>query len=160
MFSNAHPQEPAMSLCRSTCWPLALFLLMGCGNDPASELGKTCTLGFDSPGKLAYNPQAPECSVGLCLKPVLSNSRDLDTAPYCTTTCADDGDCHGQKRDGDDPDDHRCVTGYTCGVAVTVGPLCCQKVCLCKDFIGDRGVTTPTACQAGASGQTLCTEGR
>ncbi len=151
-----------MSFCRSTFMPLTLLLLMGCSNDSASsaELGKTCSLGFEnSLTGLVYNPQAPECTAGFCLKPALASFQDMGTAAFCTTTCADDGDCHGQKRDGDDPDDRRCVQGYACGVVTTVGPLCCQKVCVCKDFISEQGLATPPACQPGAGGGTSCAEG-
>jgi hypothetical protein len=33
----------------------------------------------------------------------------------------------------------RCKSGFVCGVGFEVGPLCCKKICLCKDFIPKTG---------------------
>jgi hypothetical protein len=145
-----------MSMCPAILAVFAVFALAGCSQDN-SELGRPCTLGFDAgPVQAVYNSQAPECSSSLCLKTVLNSSIDYETGPYCTTTCSDDSDCHGQKRDGNDPNDHRCASGYVCAVAFVVGPLCCQKLCICKDFLSPRGVVTPPNCESGASGQNRC----
>lgn len=136
---------------------LALLLHNGCLQGSSSELGLPCSLGIDAGSSLAaYNPQSPECSTGLCLKPMLGGVKDYETAPYCTTSCSSDSDCHGQKRNGEDPDDRRCVRGFACGVAFVVGPLCCQKMCICKDFLAESGVTIPASCQPGTDGRTAC----
>ena len=52
----------------------------------------------------------------------------------CTAECESDSDC-------DRVPESPCMTGFTCGVAVTVGPFCCRKFCICKDYIviPDRG---------------------
>jgi hypothetical protein len=31
------------------------------------------------------------------------------------------------------------------------GPLCCQKLCLCRDFLGSTGAMTPIECQGAAA---------
>ena len=42
-----------------------------------------------------------------------------------------------------------CSGGFACGVAVTVGPFCCKKFCVCKDYIvipADGVLAVPKAC--------------
>jgi hypothetical protein len=146
-----------MSLCHQVLTALSILALAGCSQDN-SELGRPCSLGFDAGyTQGVYNSQVPECSSSLCVKPILSSyTHDYDTGPYCTTTCSSDSDCDGQERDGNDPNDKRCARGYACGIAFAVGPLCCQKLCICKDFLSDRGVVVPPNCEPGAGGQNRC----
>jgi hypothetical protein len=145
-----------MSLFRSFFAVYALMLLGGCLQESNAELGKPCNLGFDAGSwQASYNAQAAECASSVCIKQVCASTSTTDTAPYCATTCFSDSDCNGQRRDGKNPDDHRCVHGYTCGVAFAVGSLCCQKLCLCKDFLGEQGVTPPPNCGSG-DGQGHC----
>ena len=75
----------------------------------------------------------------------------VDTAPFCTTACAQDSDCDSQVRDPSNPVDKRGQKGFTCGVVFVKGKLCCQKMCLCKDFLGAQGAATPIACQGDAA---------
>jgi hypothetical protein len=70
----------------------------------------------------------------------------------CTGYCTQDSDC-------DRVPESPCVTGFTCGVAVTVGPFCCQKVCICKDYIvvPDTGsLADPKACDASNASNSCC----
>lgn len=138
---------------------LAAFANMACEDN---GIGRPCDLMADAGASQAvYNAQALECPSRICLKPVVNtnNQSEIDTGAYCSATCSKDSDCEGQKRDGNDPNDKRCTKGYACGVAFVVGPLCCKKVCLCKDFLGDKGVTIPPVCSASTNGgQTACTE--
>ena len=46
----------------------------------------------------------------------------------CTAECSSDDDC-------DKVPESPCQTGFTCGVPVTVGPFCCKKLCICKDYL-------------------------
>jgi hypothetical protein len=42
-----------------------------------------------------------------------------------------------------------CTGGFACGVAVTVGPFCCKKFCVCKDYVvipEDGVLPIPKAC--------------
>jgi hypothetical protein len=110
-------------------------------------IGRPCDLMADAGASQAvYNAQALECPSRICLKPLQVNTEDLGTGPYCSALCSKDSDCEGQKRDGNNPNDKRCTQGYACGVAFVVGPLCCKKVCLCKDFLTDKGVSVPLTC--------------
>lgn len=146
---------------------LVVLANMGCGANGenggfgvGNGIGRPCNLMADAgPSQAVYNAQAPECASGICLKPTLSNMRDRETAAYCSELCSSDSDCLGQERDGTDPNDRRCTSGYACGVAFVVGPLCCKKVCLCKDFLSERGVTVPLTCDPSANGgKTACAE--
>lgn len=148
-----------MSHCRPVITVFVLLLLTSCLQCSKPEVGQPCSLGFDAGASQAgYNPQAPECSTGLCLKPALSRMKYDRTGPYCSAACSSDSDCHGQEREDNDPNDRRCIGGFACGVAFVVGPLCCQKVCICKDFLSDIGVTTPVTCQSGPNGGTACAD--
>jgi hypothetical protein len=41
----------------------------------------------------------------------------------------------GQARDPTNPLDTRRSTGFLCGVEFVKGPLCCMRLCMCKDFL-------------------------
>ena len=125
-------------------------------------IGRPCDVGADAGQTQAvYNNQALECPSRICLKPVNQNvGTNVDTGPYCSATCSKDSDCDGQKRENADTGDYRCKGGYACGVAFVVGPLCCQKLCLCKDFLG-TGLLTPQICDPKLPenhGKTACQE--
>ena len=59
-------------------------------------------------------------------------------ADMCTAECSGDDDC-------DKVSESPCVSGFTCAVPVVVGPFCCRKMCICRDFliIPDGGVPEP-----------------
>ena len=129
------------------------------GSGPAVPVGQPCDLLADAgPQQAVYNNQAPECPSGLCLKPVqqVAVAQVVDTAAYCASQCLTDNDCAGATRDPNDPSDKRCRSGYACGVAFVVGPLCCKKLCLCKDFLGYNGLQTPLACDPAQNQGPVC----
>jgi hypothetical protein len=69
------------------------------------------------------------------------------TDPYCSAGCSQDSDCNtDQQRVESNPLDRRCSKGFACGIAFVKGNICCQKLCLCKDFLGPVGAPTPIAC--------------
>jgi hypothetical protein len=82
----------------------------------------------------------------------------VTTGAYCSATCSKDSDCDGEKRDNAEASDLRCAGGYACGVAFVVGPLCCQKLCLCKDFLGTGLQTIQTCDPKQNNGRTACQE--
>jgi len=137
---------------------LAAFGSMACEDN---GIGRSCDVLADAGQTQAvYNNQALECPSRICLKPLRADSitKDVDTGPYCSAVCSKDSDCDGQKRDSNDPADKHCQKGYACGVAFVVGPLCCKKLCLCKDFLGDS-LQTPLTCDpAQNGGGTACQE--
>jgi hypothetical protein len=79
---------------------------------------------------------------------------DAWTGPYCTSECQNDSDCQGEMRDSASANDGRCRSGYACGIAYVVGPLCCKKVCLCREFRG-QVMLVPMTCDPSLS---LCAD--
>ena len=115
-----------------------------------NNLGAPCDLGFAAgPGQAAWNSTATECLSSLCFKPsVQSGAGNVDTGAYCTASCSTDDDCsRGQTRDPRNPNDKSCISGYTCGMPFVKGSLCCQKLCVCRDFTGGAIIPTPMACE-------------
>jgi hypothetical protein len=115
-------------------------------------IGRPCdVLTEATKDQAVYNAEALECPSRICLKPAVQSgvSGNVDTGPYCSASCSQDSDCDGAVR-GTSALDKRCKQGYACGIAFVKGRLCCQKLCLCKDFIGPSGVQIPTGCKDGA----------
>jgi len=101
-----------------------------------------------------YNASASECPSNLCLKPVVEVGASMPMPPTqatCTAECAQDSDCNGELRDVTNPADQRCLKGFACGIPFVEGPLCCKKLCMCKDFLGTAGAATPIACTESAA---------
>ncbi len=118
-------------------------------------IGRPCDLFTGdaglTPSQALYNPQALECPSRICVKPV-AQSTTVDTTALCSAPCSQDSDCGGgQTRDNTNQYDKRCISGFACAIPFITGPICCQKLCVCKDFYGSS-ITTPPACLgAGAS---------
>ena len=75
------------------------------------------------------------CRARACACRSAASCRRAARSPPATTACAppsasSDDDC-------DRVPESPCITGFTCGVAVTVGPFCCRKFCICKDYVVD-----------------------
>ena len=112
-----------------------------------------CDLAFTpAPNETAIAPAA-SCASGACLHtpqehdlPMCGNYPD-GAKGLCTAACEKDADCGGL--------DGPCVSGYTCGVAVTVGRYCCQRMCMCKDFV-DVGSAAPAPCDPANTANTCC----
>ncbi len=144
----------ASSRLLGSCIVLCATLVVAACED--KSLGRSCNLTFDAgPTQGAYTVQASDCPSHICNRPAIQSGvspSDVDTAPYCTVTCNSDSDCNGETRDSNNPSDKRCKSGFTCAIPYGQGKLCCQKLCLCRDFFvpGDSPVT-PAACQNGGS---------
>lgn len=94
------------------------------------------------------------CPSRICLLPAdMSVAGQNGDGAFCTATCSTDDDCAdaetGTKGDGTT----LCKSNFVCAVATTTGPFCCQKFCICHDFViqPSGGFTTPTACMAPSS---------
>jgi len=129
---------------------------MGCTANP---VGRLCDLGTASPQVTEVVVASPslDCVSRTCLRVPLSRALPPGSAfpsgntGLCTAECSSDGDC-------DRVPESPCITGFTCGIAVTVGPFCCRKFCICKDYIviPESGqLDTPKACDA-ADPQNAC----
>jgi hypothetical protein len=119
----------------------------GCSENP---VGRICDLGTAAPGAAEVVVASPslDCVTRTCLR--VPKSRELPPGSQypagnnglCTAECSSDSDC-------DRVPESPCITGFTCGVAVTVGPFCCRNFCICKDYIvvPESGeLATPEAC--------------
>jgi hypothetical protein len=128
---------------------LSLAVLTACED---KAIGRRCDVQADA-GQLqaVFNGQALECPTRICVKPALQQGAAANqmTAPYCTAECSKDSDCDGETRDPHDGADRRCKGGFVCAVAFEVGPLCCKKLCVCKDFIDPKaGLPAPASCSS------------
>ncbi len=136
---------------------LGLVLASACTSNP---VGRICDLGTATPAPSEVVVASPslDCVSRTCLRVPLG--RELPEGSMfpegnnglCTAECEADEDC---ERVPESP----CKTGFTCGVAVTVGPFCCRKFCICKDYIviPDSGsLPTPMACDANQANNACC----
>jgi hypothetical protein len=132
---------------------VALFGNTGCED---KAIGRSCDVLTDAGNAQGvFNSEALECPSRICLKPVVQEGAtmpDPPTTAYCSASCSQDSDCDGQTRDQSNPHDYRCQKGFSCGIAFVKGKICCQKLCLCKDFLNPSvGAPTPIACQGTAA---------
>jgi hypothetical protein len=155
----------SQKLCAKTCnvpgAVLRLSLLgtlvmaaVAAGNTGCEDkhIGRTCdVLTPYEDNQAVYNSQALECPSRICLKPVQDQtapSLNPPTGPFCSASCSQDSDCTPfEQRSNNDPTDRHCSAGFTCGIAFVKGPLCCQKLCICKDFLPLTGLPSPVACE-------------
>jgi hypothetical protein len=148
------PKSPAKNPAARPAAALFVVVLMCAGavlgtgcEDKA--IGRPCDVQSDAGAMQAvFNGQALECPSRICVKPSREQGVAItDTAPYCTAECSKDSDCDGERRDTSNARDRRCKSGFVCGVGFEVGPLCCKKLCLCRDFIAQMGgLQTPASC--------------
>lgn len=157
MFNNLSVRRASLT----TIIGAALVLLagVGCGGEP---VGRICDLGL-TPGASEAVVASPslDCVSRTCLKVALEvaekdlppNSRyPTGNLGLCTDRCEQDSDC---ERVPESP----CQTGFTCAIPVEVGPFCCEKFCICKDYlvIPDGGVRpTPMACDPTVAANGCC----
>jgi hypothetical protein len=131
--------------------------LAACTSNP---VGRICDLGSETPAPSEVVVASPslDCVSRTCLRVPLG--RELPpgsefpagNSGLCTAECSSDGDC-------DRVPESPCKTGFTCGVAVTVGPFCCKKFCICKDYIvvPDSGqLAEPMACDSNTPANACC----
>ena len=130
--------------------PCLLLLAAGCGVkdlrtfDP-NGLGNVCTIdgvAAAPPTSTLVGVDVMACASSVCIRPALQLT--TNTAPLCTQGCDTDLDCQGgQLRDQSDPQDLRCLSGFSCEMPVPnlAGvSLACQKVCVCRDFLASSAV--------------------
>ena len=156
MFRNSCAPAPRQGLyLRLGCLvTLALIGLVAAAACEDKAVGRPCLLQTDSGTPLgaaqgAYTTEATDCPSRLCVKPAVQPgvSTELDTGPYCTIRCSSDTDCDGQERDPSNPLDFRCRKGFACAPIFNKGSLCCQKLCLCRDFFSSSvGPAIPAEC--------------
>lgn len=135
---------------------LGAFLLLGVSGCEDQAIGRPCqTLVEASNSQAVFNDQALECPTRLCIKPAYQSGAapEAMTSAFCSTECSKDSDCDdGERRDKGNPNDKRCTGGFSCSVPFEVGPLACQKMCVCRDFL-PKDSKAATAIPASCSGK-------
>ncbi len=136
---------------------VAALVSTGCED---KAIGRVCDVQADGGTLQAlFNGQALECPSRICLRPAKDNTvpNAVNTTALCSAECSKDSDCEGETRDKSNGKDRRCEKGFVCGVAFEVGPLCCKKLCICKDFvtIPQGGLPKPASCDPEKS-QSTC----
>ncbi len=156
-----------LSLPMSRCHPVGVLVVLqaiaafavlsvGCSGNP---VGRLCDLGEANAAteEVVVASQSLDCVSRTCLR--VPKNRDLPPGSgptgdsgLCTAECSSDGDC-------DRVPESPCATGFACGVAVTVGPFCCRKLCICRDYIvipESGSLATPKACDASLAENACC----
>jgi hypothetical protein len=137
----------------------SLGLVGACSENP---VGRKCDLGVENPGtnEAVVGSPSLDCSTRTCLKVPIEAGKDTPdgfqpltaNTGMCTAECEADEDC-------DKVSESPCVTGFTCGIPLTVGPFCCRKMCICKDYVilPDSGqLPVPLACDASNMSNVCC----
>lgn len=160
-INRATPASPG-TLVAASCRGLDLPK-RNCGNVPCpvppvlAGLGEICDSNAPPPippGHALWRADTGVCAAELCVKPAQDPllGRAVDTAALCTVRCGRDSDCAGAvMRNRSNLIDKRCNQGFACGVAFETGPLRCERLCLCKDFltVPPAGLPTPLSCATG-----------
>ena len=162
MFHHASTEPRASPRSQAPCVDRLLVLAVsilasGCED---KALGRPC----DLPGgwRCERGPGAPTTRTQRIAQATFAPNRPCSPAyrtisppgPYCTMACNSDNDCNGQTRDFTNANDTRCHEGLCLRNPFRLGKLCCQKLCLCRDFFSASvGPAVPAVCQNN-SGQT------
>jgi hypothetical protein len=129
---------------------------LGCSENPVGRkcfLGDIVDLDAGEGEQTILSSPALECPSRTCLHVPLTGTLPMGSeyTDLCTAFCDGDDDC-------DKMEESPCVNGFTCAVATVVGPFCCRKVCICRDYImiPDGGVPLPQACNASDDTNQCC----
>ena len=135
---------------RSSLAGFVLLVISATGCEDKA-IGRLCVVGVDAgaSSEALINGAALECPSRICIQPVANQptvptSQYAGHAPECTSRCESDDDCgDGLTRA---KDQHQfCNSGFKCVFAATTGPFCCEKLCICSDYLLPP-FQTPAAC--------------
>lgn len=140
-------------------------LVLGWGTAGCEDkhIGRPCVTNADagtvgaSGGQVAIisSPNL-QCPSRICLLPAdesMATTPAYHDGAFCTYSCNTDDDCSDAEiGDKSQSDDKRCKSNFICTIATTTGPFCCQKYCVCHDFVyvPPGGIPTPVACEPNA----------
>jgi hypothetical protein len=132
-------------------------LASGCTDSP---VGRKCDLGVQTPqpNAVVVASLSLDCVSRTCLR--YPPARELPpgsiplaaNAGLCTAECSSSDDC-------DRVPESPCVLGFTCGIAVTAGPYCCRKFCICRDYVvvpESDEIEVPAECNPAESKNACC----
>ena len=122
------------------------------------HVGRPCDLGVSPDGGTGsvatITSPALQCPSRICLLPGAEKD-PRGTTSLCTAGCESNSDCEdGELGDKNDSTDHRCKSGFVCMWPTTVGNFCCQRFCVCRDFVTEPmgGFKPPEVCKSPSSG--------
>lgn len=146
--------SPISALLTGVALAAIAFLSTACEENP---VGRKCFIGLDAgtPNQAIVASPALECQSRTCLRVPQERGQlpeDSEYSSLCTAECDSDEDC-------DRVPESPCQTGFTCAVPVVVGPFCCRKLCVCKDYLvlPDGGApAAPEACDPDIAENTCC----
>jgi hypothetical protein len=125
--------------------------LLGMTGCEDKHIGRVCSLdvpdaSVSQTGTTAtFNGQAVECPTRICVLPAAQ--KQTNTTALCSAFCSSDDDCDGETTSN--PSSGQCKSGFACVYPTPVGAFCCQKMCVCKDFIDTMNKNfhdKPTSC--------------
>ena len=137
---------------------LSALALAGCEDNP---VGRICDLGLSPmPNESVVASPSLDCVSRTCLRVPSAADKPLPEGGLppsgnlgqCTAECSSDDDC-------DKVPESPCQTGFTCGIPVVVGPFCCKKLCICKDYVvipPSGTLPEPTACNPDDENNACC----
>jgi hypothetical protein len=131
-------------------------LALGLGACEDKHVGRPCVTNAPadagaSGGQVAIisSPNL-SCPSRICLQPAPEGAvgAAAQEGAFCTSLCSTDDDC------SDADPGTLCMTGFVCTVPTTAGPFCCQKMCVCHDFVivPPGGFKTPNTCESSTNG--------
>ncbi len=132
-------------------------LIGGCDDNP---VGNKCFIADAGVDEEITQTQITSPSLDCISRQCLSYPTDVGKAlpagseetALCTADCSKDSECDGVSVT-------TCQTGFTCGIVTSVGPFCCQKKCICRDFLNlaeDGQIATPPGCIESDAKNTCC----
>ena len=121
---------------------IAVLAAAAVGSCDPQVIGRPCELGVD------VDRDAAATSSGTT---VIISAPALDCP---SRICLSGGNVSVPTGTGATSGDPRCKTGFACAWPTTVGPYCCLKMCVCRDFVPEPrgGFPEPAACRTPAGG--------
>ena len=141
---------------RWMAFALALSVLGLGGGCEDKHIGRLCELGVPgvdggaSGATATIASPALECPSRICLLPGAEKNPG-GTQALCTATCESNDDCaDGETVSKNATGDPHCKNGFVCMWPTTTGAFCCQRMCVCRDFVSEPmgGFKKPPVCEA------------
>lgn len=133
--NRALPTEPTITFPALACDQLLCVL-------GESFLPPEAPCEVDADCDVQSGVESFDCVEGRC---VVAQDTVLERS-MCSATCGNDADC------ADPADGTRCEGGFACVPLMSLGPMCCEKVCVCRDGLDvARSETLQDACELGTA---------
>jgi hypothetical protein len=128
-------------------------MALGLGACSDEHIGRKCVTNADagaSTETTIISSPSLQCPSRICIQPSPMGPVPTasDEGAMCTSLCNTDDDC--TDTDPGTP----CMKGFVCAWPTTAGPFCCQKMCVCHDFVNvpKGGFLKPDTCTSPSKG--------